>query len=205
MLLVLGSRLDIRQTGAKTDFMNNKTIIQVDIDNNELECDKFNKIKINSDISEFLEDLIKNIKLSDISDWQKKCTQLRNYYTNDRKTFKLPTKILSEIYNILPKNTIITADVGQNQMWAAQSAFVKHGQRIISSGGLGSMGCSLPAAIGAAVEGKPVIAITGDGGLQMNIQELEILKRRKLPIKIEDYEQNEDFIRAIKVINAKRG
>ena len=184
LLLVLGSRLDIRQTGAKTDFMNNKTIIQVDIDNNELECDKFNKIKINSDISEFLEDLTENIKLSDISDWQKKCTQLRNYFTNDRKTFKLPTKILSKIYDILPKDTIITADVGQNQMWAAQSAFVKQGQRIISSGGLGSMGFSLPAAIGAAVDGKPVIAITGDGGLQMNIQELEILKRRNLPIKI---------------------
>ena len=184
LLLVLGSRLDIRQTGSKTDFMNNKTIIQVDIDKNEIECNKFNKIKINSDISEFLDNLIDNIKISDISDWQQKCIELRNYYTNDKKTFALPTKILSEIYNILPKNTIITADVGQNQMWAAQSAFIKQDQRIITSGGLGSMGFSLPAAIGASVDGKSVIAITGDGGLQMNIQELEILKRRNLPIKI---------------------
>ncbi len=184
LLIVLGSRLDIRQTGAKTEFMDNKTIIHVDIDKNELDCDKFKKIKIQSDISVFLDKLVNNIKLSDISDWQKKCIELKNKFNNESKTFKLPTKILSDIFEILPSQTVITADVGQNQMWAAQAANIKSGQNFISSGGLGAMGFSLPAAIGACIRGRHVVAVTGDGGLQMNIQELEILKRRNLPVKI---------------------
>ena len=86
---------------------------------------------------------------------------------------------------MIPEDSIITADVGQNQVWTAQSFKLKKGQKIITSGGHGAMGFSLPAAIGAAIAtGKPTYSINGDGGFQMNIQEMQLIAREKLPVKI---------------------
>jgi acetolactate synthase-1/2/3 large subunit len=81
---------------------------------------------------------------------------------------------------------IITLDVGQNQMWAAQSFRLKKGQRMLISGGMGAMGFALPAAMGAAkaAPGSTVIAIAGDGGIQINIQDLDTVVQHQLPIKI---------------------
>lgn len=184
-LLVLGSRIDVRQTGAKTDFLENKTIIQVDIDDNELECTKFNKIKVKADIKDFLNHLNKIENLNfDISNWQEQCLKLKNYFNNEQKEYKLPNVILSECFEQLEENSVIIADVGQNQVWTAQSAVIKAGQRMFSSGGLGCMGYALPAGIGSSIAGYKTVVVSGDGGMQMNIQELEVIKRRKLPIKI---------------------
>ena len=92
---------------------------------------------------------------------------------------------VEKISSYVPENTIITTDVGQNQVWIAQSYRVKRGQRILFSGGHGAMGYSLPAAIGAYyATHKPVICFNGDGGLQMNIQELAFIRRERLPIKV---------------------
>ena len=81
---------------------------------------------------------------------------------------------------------IICLDVGQNQMWAAQSFTIKEGQRMLISGGMGAMGFALPAALGAAkaVPGQRVVAISGDGGIQVNIQDLETIASHRLPVKI---------------------
>ena len=97
----------------------------------------------------------------------------------------MPNKIISLISQYSQEKDIVCVDVGLHQMWVAQSFRVKNEQRILFSGGLGAMGCALPTAVGAAIStGQRSIVIVGDGGFQMNIQELEILKRRNLPIKI---------------------
>ena len=184
LLIVLGSRLDIRQTGNNSDFMKNKTIVHVDIDENELNCSKFNKIKINSDVSDFLDEFKKANLSFKIEKWKSSCLKLKEKFSNNNKEYKLPNIILEKIFDQLKENTVITTDVGQNQMWAAQSAKIKYSQQMITSGGHGAMGFSIPAAIGASIAGKNVVAICGDGGAQMNIQELEVIKRRNLPVKI---------------------
>lgn len=184
LLLVLGSRLDIRQTGAKIDFMSNKTIIHVDIDEKELNCPKFNKIKIKSDIKEFLKYINNQDFNLNIKNWQDKVLKFKETFSDENNAYKLPNIILSEIFKNLNCDDVIIADVGQNQVWSGQSAKIVKNQRMFSSGGHGCMGFALPAGIGATFSGKRAIVITGDGGLQMNIQELEIIKRRNLPVKI---------------------
>ena len=184
LLIVLGSRLDIRQTGGNLEFLKNKKIIHVDIDKAELDCPKFDKIKINTDLSLFLTELDNANLTLNIDSWQKRCIKLKQKFSNENKIYKLPYLILTQIFKTLKRNTVITTDVGQNQMWCAQCADMKKGQKMLTSGGLGAMGFSLPAAIGASFCSNNVVAVSGDGGFQMNIQELEVIKRRNLPVKI---------------------
>lgn len=184
VLLVLGSRLDIRQTGGNADFMKNKKIIHVDIDKRELDCPKFNKLAINADIKAFLNYVNKFDFKPQNSVWNDKCKSLKNTFANDNKIYKTPNVILSQICNLAKEDDVIITDVGQNQVWTAQSVSPKTGQRIFSSAGHGCMGFALPAAIGSSFSDRKVFAICGDGGFQMNIQELEIIKRRNIPIKI---------------------
>lgn len=182
LLLVLGSRLDIRQTGSNIDLFKSKTIIHVDIDINELKSDKFDKIIIHSDLKDFLS-MIKNARFSDISEWKNRIIKLKKLYSTKSKIFSIPNIFLEKVWDYSQENDIFLADVGQNQMWVAQSAKIKNNQKFITSGGHGSMGFALPASIGTSFQNRSIV-ITGDGGVQMNIQELEIIKRRNLPIKI---------------------
>lgn len=188
LILVLGSRLDLRQIGADAKtFARNAEIIQVDIDTNELNCVNLNKIKIEADLRIVLTALNQQIFDIQISDWQKQVLDWKVNYPSTKSidgTVLIPNDIISKVFENLAPSDTISVDVGQNQMWVAQSASVKKGQRIFFSGGLGSMGFALPCAIGAAIEGQRAIVISGDGGFQMNIQELEIIKRRNLPVKI---------------------
>ena len=183
LLLVLGSRLDFRQTGADLSIFLNKTIIHVDTDEKELACSKLKKIPVKTNIYDFLKTINTLPFKNNISKWQNKMTELKNTYTTNSKTFSLPNKFLEKVWQYSKKEDIFVADVGQNQMWAAQSAKIKTGQKFLTSGGHGSMGFALPAGIGASFKNRSIV-ITGDGGAQMNIQELEVLKRRNLPVKI---------------------
>ncbi len=189
LLLILGSRLDARQTGrqAKT-FAREATIIQVDIDKHELGRKINADFQVLSDVKSFIHKLNKKELGPDIEPWQKKVLAYKvNYsslHTIEQKE-KMPNKIISLISQYSQEKDIVCVDVGLHQMWVAQSFRVKNEQRILFSGGLGAMGCALPTAVGAAIStGQRSIVIVGDGGFQMNIQELEILKRRNLPIKI---------------------
>ncbi len=96
------------------------------------------------------------------------------------------TDFLDALFAALPEDAIVTTDVGQHQMWAAQRVRASHPQHFLTSGGLGSMGFGLPAAIGAqmAHPGRTVVAIVGDGGFQMSMAELATLRRHDLPVKI---------------------
>lgn len=186
LILSLGSRLDGRQTGSNLKVFGDHQIIRIDIDEDELN-NKINKNEIDFKIDlkillEALNNAICNYNI-DKSDWMSKCKEIQLRLINRDKL--APNNIVEEISKLIPDDYIITTDVGQNQVWIAQSFYVKHNQRIIFSGGHGAMGYSLPAAIGAYFATKKnIVCFTGDGGLQMNIQELQFIKREKIPIKI---------------------
>ncbi len=188
LILVLGSRLDTRQTGTNLDtFARGAKIIQVDIDKNELGSKIKVDLKINSDVKEFMEKLSSQSLKIDTKDW---LVHLNKYKSKFSSTIdidnqeKIPNIVVSKIANYL-SDEIVCVDVGQHQMWTAQSLNTKENQRVLFSGGMGAMGFALSASIGSCIGSNTrTVVIAGDGGIQMNIQELEVIKRRNLPIKI---------------------
>lgn len=186
-LLVLGSRMDVRQVGGnRRNFAPNATIIRVDIDAEELAYQiRENEIDIQADVGRIMDYLMQYYlkPRGRNADWIQVCNIIAEKLKglDDRKY----NFFVEKISQYIPDGSVITTDVGQNQVWIAQSFLVKKGQRILFSGGHGAMGYSLPAAIGAYyATGRPVFCFNGDGGIQMNIQELEFIRREKLPIKI---------------------
>ncbi|MGD9641746.1 MAG: thiamine pyrophosphate-binding protein [Elusimicrobiales bacterium] len=192
LLLVLGSRLDTRQTGARTGtFARGAKKIHVDIDPHELGAKIKTDVKVRADVKDFLKLL--NAAVSgpaDLSAWQGAIAGYRRSFP-EVETDETPGQINpNRFMQLLSKHSkaddIICIDVGQNQMWAAQSFRLKKGQRMLISGGMGSMGFALPAAIGAAIAcpGRRVLAVCGDGGIQVNIQDMDSLPARRLPVKV---------------------
>ncbi len=193
LLIVIGSRLDIRQTGADIDsFMSNKKIYHIDIDVHEINNRLNNCISVPADANDFIEHAIKNLPSNgnfDNKEWIDTIQQLKNKWpdTNELKDIKgiNPNLLIKKLSLKSEKAGVYTADVGSHQMWAAQSLRLLKNQIFITSGGMGAMGFSLPAAIGAHLATqKPVISISGDGGFQLNIQELQTIVRLNIPIKI---------------------
>lgn len=184
LVISLGARLDVRQTGARREnFAPDAVIVRVEIDAGELSLRVHNdEIQIHADVNDVLDTLLE-ADTRDLTGWNDVCRKIREELKDidDR----LPNKYVSRISELIPENSVITTDVGQNQVWVAQSFKVKDGQRIFFSGGHGAMGYSLPAAIGCALaDGKAVYSFQGDGGIQMNIQELQTIARENLPVKI---------------------
>ena len=193
-VLVLGSRLDIRQTGADTkSFIENKIIYHIDCEieeiNNRVEGCK----AIVSDLGEFLETFLKktaNTKFERNQEWYTSIQLLKAEWPDTKELEHIkglnPNSVMKQIANVAIDFAGFTVDVGQHQMWAAQSIFIKENERFITSGGMGAMGFALPAGIGVsyAKPGKIVCVIAGDAGFQLNIQELQTIKRNNLPIKI---------------------
>lgn len=186
LLICLGTRLDVRQVGARrSGFAPNATIVRVDIDeyelSNRIRDDEYQfKILLSDAIPAMGEILHKG---RSYEQWINVCKEIKSKvkYIDEHE----PNKYLNEISKITSDEYHITADVGQNMIWTAQSFKLKPRQRLFFSGGMGSMGYSLPAAIGIHyATNRPIICINGDGGLQMNIQELMLVAREKLPIKI---------------------
>lgn len=189
-LFILGSRLDERQLGGhRTSFGPDVKVIRVDIDKIELGRRIPETISLYSTVENFLDVFLKedfsNCDFSNwlhlIKDWKKRYPSL-SLNPNEVNA----NNFLHVISSDLPDNTIICADVGQNQMSVAQSLRLNDYRRLLNTGGYGSMGFSLPAAVGAsyAHPGTMVLSINGDGGFQMNIQELQTIKRDNLSINI---------------------
>ncbi len=195
LIIVLGSRLAKRQIGINNkSYIKNAKIIQVDIDENELTHTLNPDVKINCLLKQFFEAMVSRFKCNQSetksdSEWIIKLQKWKEKYHNNTFVNKVgldPVVFIKQISKKIAEDSIVTADVGQNQMWLAQGFELKSNQRILNSGGLGCMGFSLPAAIGAKISNpdKNVIAFMGDGGFQMNIQELQQIKNRGLSIKI---------------------
>lgn len=195
-LIVLGSRLDERQiAGDKSRFAPNAKIVRVDIDPVELGRHLPEHISICSTVENFLNSAIdEEYQAHRYEKWHEVISKWkRRYPSHDMRFDEVNAhNFLHTISDYLPQNAIICADVGQNQMFTAQSLRLGAAHKLLNSAGYGSMGFSLPAAIGAAYAQptSTVISINGDGGLQMNLQELQVIKRDHLPIKIIVFNNN---------------
>lgn len=191
LLIVLGSRMDVRQTGSDTsDFARNAEIIQIDIDEGQLGNRITADINVLAKCDAFIDAHLKHLKSvfgnANIQAWRE---QLDHHWTEhyvDEYTdwsispFKL-CKILNKEFKDKPVHYV--ADVGNNQMWVAHSLLLSADQAIHHSGGLGAMGFAIPTGIGVAYATDcPTVILTGDGGAQLNIQELDIIARERLPV-----------------------
>jgi acetolactate synthase-1/2/3 large subunit len=194
LLLVLGSRLDIRQTGADVkSFSQNKKIFRVDCDEAELHIRFSEYLVLQTDVLPFIEyALTQDVKFNSksLGKWIDKISKKKQQMPDTKELQGIkginPNIFIHQLSQSSKLAKVFIADVGNNQMWTAQSIELKEGQLFLTSGGMGSMGYSLPAAIGAsiALKNKPVVLISGDGGFQTNIQELQTVVRNKLPIKM---------------------
>ena len=190
LLIVLGSRLDVRQTGNDvSQFMANKKIIRVDIDDHELTGRIHSDVLIKSDISEFLKSLIGIDYKFDSTSFIGEIKKLREERSQEFEQItglKLNPNIVMEwLSDTFNKASGYVVDVGQHQMWAAQSIRLESGQRFLTSGGLGAMGFAMPASIGAAVSSNSNwVMISGDGCLQLSSPELQTIVQYNLPITV---------------------
>jgi acetolactate synthase-1/2/3 large subunit len=193
-LLVIGSRMDVRQTGSDVNaFRSKKTIYHIDCEPSEIN----NRVKdcypIIADLRSFLNlffSKLLNQKLPDHSNWLKEIHGLRKLWPDEHELKGItginPNILMHQISKTGAKAAAFVVDVGQHQMWAAQSIEIGAKQRFITTGGMGAMGFALPAAIGVAFSkvDQPVVMIAGDGGFQLNIQELQTVVHNHLPIKM---------------------
>lgn len=186
LIISVGARLGIRQVGKNPkNFAEKAELVRCDIDEYELSRNiKENEKKYHTDARDFMRILLEE-EVPDYSKWKEQCMEAKKLLDDyDVQPGNLSIKKISDL---LPANPVIAVDVGMNQCWAAQSFHLKgYDGRIHIGGGFGAMGCGLPYAIGASISMKNgiVYCISGDGGFQMNIQELETVKRENLPIKM---------------------
>ena len=188
LIMAIGARWDDRITGKVSEFCPDATKIHIDIDPAEFGKIIQPDVSINGDAAEVLAELIPLMDKLDTSAWLKKIENWKIKYP-----LKFPKRgglraqhVLAELDSLTESNAIISTDVGQHQMWAAQFCKSIRERQWLSSGGAGTMGYGFPAAIGAQL-GKPddlVVAVVGDGGFQMTMSELATAAIHKLPIKI---------------------
>ncbi|GGI28251.1 thiamine pyrophosphate-binding protein [Pedobacter mendelii] len=192
LLIVLGSRLDIRQTGADTKFIENRTIYHIDCENGEINNRVMGCIPIVADLKDFFlqfEQQTIDEQFITPTDWLLHVNELKSLWpdTNELDPIGInPNKFMHALSQGSTDAKVYLADVGSHQMWSAQSLEIHKGQHFLTSGGMGAMGFSLPAGIGAciALNNQPVVVLIGDGCMQINIQELQTIVRNKLKVKI---------------------
>ena len=190
LIIAAGMRFDDRVTGNPQKFVPNAKIIHIDIDPAEIGKNKLIDVPIVGDLKNVLTDLNEKAPKVSYDEWLKQIKKWKKEYSlTYRKTeddILIPQEILAEINKITKGNVIVATDVGQHQMWAAQYLTFNNPYSILTSGGAGTMGFGLPAAIGAQVANpnKKVLAVVGDGGFQMTFQELMLIKEYNLPVKI---------------------
>lgn len=189
LLVVLGASMCTRQTGTRRkEFAPNAKIIRFDIDSQQLKIHiQDSEQNIVADVNDLIDYLGRSRITSDITQWVEYGQKIRQEYKvfDDSCEERIPNNHIQTISRILPDDISVVSDVGQHMMWIGQSFNLKSKQRLLFSGGLGSMGYSIPAAIGAYyATRRPAVAICGDGSFQMNIQELQWIVREQLPIAI---------------------
>jgi len=188
VLVAIGARFDDRVTGNVEKFAKNAKKIHIDIDPSAISKNVPVDVPIVGDVKRVLKQLIELVKPLDTKEWLKtidgwKAEHPLRYKHDESLRAQYIIHKLGEITN---GDAVVVSDVGQSQMWTAQFFKWKHPRTQITSGGLGTMGFSLPASMGAAFgrSDLPVFCISGDGGMQMNIQELATISHNNLPVKI---------------------
>ncbi|MFD1037498.1 biosynthetic-type acetolactate synthase large subunit [Virgibacillus byunsanensis] len=190
LLINIGARFDDRLTGNLKHFAPNARVAHIDIDPAEIGKNVPTEIPIVADAKIALQTLLKSsIDVKGHGDWTVKLQQNKSDYplwyerSNDLMS---PQWLIEQVYRVSNGEAIVTTDVGQHQMWAAQFYTFDKPNRWVTSGGLGTMGFGFPAAVGAQL-GAPqdlVVALVGDGGFQMTLQELSVIQERNLPVKV---------------------
>jgi len=194
LLFVVGARLDDRATGKLDGFAPNAKMIHIDADAAEINKLREADLALRGDLNAILAAFTAALEneLLTIADWQKQCQTWHTtggFKAADNEEPMAPITgpaVIRQLSRIAPDDTVIACDVGQHQMWVAQHYEFDHPRRHLTSGGLGTMGFGLPAAIGAqfADRNSTVINVTGDGSFMMNAQELATIRRYKLPLKL---------------------
>jgi acetolactate synthase-1/2/3 large subunit len=189
LLIVLGARFDDRAIGKAEQFCPNAKIIHVDIDRAELGKIRQPHIAIQGDVGDVLADLIPQIEAQPRAAWRDLMSQLQQEFPANMAGADDPLShygIIRAAAACVDDSAIITTDVGQHQMWTAQAYPLNRPRQWLTSGGLGTMGFGLPAAIGAALANpdRKVLCFSGDGSLMMNIQELATAAENNLDVKI---------------------
>ena len=188
LIMAIGARWDDRITGKVSEFCLNATKIHIDIDPAEFGKIIEPDISVNGDVATVLDELLPQVKKINTKDWLKKIETWKK-----KHPLKYPKRgglraqhVLAELDRLTASAAIISTDVGQHQMWAAQFCKATRERQWLSSGGAGTMGYGFPAAIGAQLGNakEVVVAIVGDGGFQMTMSELATAAIHKLPIKI---------------------
>ncbi|NTS75847.1 acetolactate synthase 2 catalytic subunit [Catenovulum sp. SM1970] len=186
LLICTGARFDDRVTGKLDTFAPNAKVIHLDIDKAEFGKLRQPDVAIRGDFRELLPALA--VK-TDIAQWQAKCSALKTEhawrYDAPGEGIYAPA-LLNQLSSKLPHDHVVSCDVGQHQMWVAQHMQFTSPRNHLTSGGAGTMGFGLPAAIGAQIARPDTmsVVVSGDGSFMMNVQELGTIKRFRLPIKI---------------------
>lgn len=186
LLIAVGVRFDDRVTGKLNTFAPHAKVIHLDIDPAEINKLRQTNVALPGDLNLLLPALQQSMA---IEDWRQYVMNMKlqhaNRYDHPGSPIFAPL-FLKQLSDLKPDNCIVTTDVGQHQMWAAQHMNFNHPTNFLTSSGLGTMGFGLPAAIGAqlARPNDMVICISGDGSIMMNIQELSTIKRKQLPLKV---------------------
>lgn len=186
LLVCLGARFDDRVTGNLKKFAPEAKVIHIDIDPAEINKLRFADCAMLGDLKLLLPQMD---VATTIQPWQQHCQQLKQQhgwrYDHPGERIYAPL-LLKQLSERMPDNSVVSCDVGQHQMWVAQHMSFNTPRNHLSSGGLGTMGFGLPAAIGAKIS-RPTdtsIVVSGDGSFMMNVQELATIKRFRLPVKI---------------------
>ena len=190
LVIAAGIRFDDRIAGNPSKFCERAKIIHIDIDPAEIDKNKKADVPIVGDLKNVLSEINKELEPQDHKEWTDKVKEWKKEYPlahrDVGKNKLLPQEVLKAINDILDGDTIVVTDVGQHQMWAAQYMTYKHANSIVTSGGAGTMGFGVPAAIGAQVgaRDKKVVLIVGDGGFQMTLEEIMMIRQYNLPVKV---------------------
>lgn len=189
LLICVGARFDDRAIGKAAKFCPNAKIVHVDVDPSELHKIKNAHVAINGDVAEVLDALLPRVKVQLREGWLARVAALRTAFPmqfpeqdNPRSHYGL----IHAVAEALDDEAVITTDVGQHQMWVAQAYPFRRPRQWLTSGGLGTMGFGMPAALGAAMAApeRTVVCFSGDGSFMMNIQELATLAEQQLNVKI---------------------
>jgi len=192
LLIAIGARFDDRVTGKLSGFAANAKVIHFDIDAAEVDKLRQTDVALIGELKPHLQAVLNSMTNFDpkqYSEWQLHVSEMKKEYAwhyNKPGEEICARQLLMDLSGKLPKPSIVTTDVGQHQMWTAQHMSFSREVRLLTSGGLGTMGFGIPVAIGTqfAEPDSLVVAVSGDGSFMMNVQELATIKRYQIPIKI---------------------
>jgi acetolactate synthase-1/2/3 large subunit len=190
-LIILGARVGDRAMGAATKIAGKAQIVHIDIDPAEIGKNIGATIPIVGDVKNVLEEILQIADTGDIEEWVNKLGQLKIEHSTKKVVeanlpYVKPAYVFEQLEKFMDDDSIMTTEVGQNQIWAASHHVVSKPRKFISSGGMGTMGYGLPAAVGAKLgcPDKKVVLVAGDGSFQMSMQELGTIKQENLGVKM---------------------